>query len=102
MKIQELKTLMIIICIALSGCHQNSKTPDDKVPNIVFILADDMGYGDASCYNPESKIETLGSLMQKSGYKTACIGKWHVGMNWQTKGDYVIQDDESKWSFIGR
>jgi arylsulfatase A len=27
-------------------------------PNIIFILADDMGYGDCSAYNPESKIRT--------------------------------------------
>ncbi|MFN3168750.1 MAG: sulfatase family protein [Phycisphaeraceae bacterium] len=27
-------------------------------PNIVFILADDMGYGDARCYNAASKIPT--------------------------------------------
>ena len=30
----------------------------DGRPNIVVILADDMGYGDAECYNPESKIPT--------------------------------------------
>ena len=27
-------------------------------PNIVFIMADDMGYGDLGCYNPDSKIPT--------------------------------------------
>jgi arylsulfatase A-like enzyme len=27
-------------------------------PNIVLILADDMGYGDTSCLNPDSRIRT--------------------------------------------
>lgn len=28
-------------------------------PNIIYILADDMGYGDLSCLNPDSKINTV-------------------------------------------
>jgi arylsulfatase A-like enzyme len=30
----------------------------EKLPNIVYILADDLGWGDLGCYNRESKIPT--------------------------------------------
>jgi arylsulfatase A-like enzyme len=38
---------------AMAVCHA-----DSKKPNVVFILADDMGYGDLKAYNPKSKIPT--------------------------------------------
>jgi len=116
-------------------------------PNIVYILADDMGYGDLACQNPKTKIPTpnldrlasqgarftdahtpsgvctptrygvltgrycwrsalkrgvlngysprliepgrmtVASLLRQNGYSTACLGKWHLGMDWQSKGE---------------
>ncbi|HKK18220.1 MAG TPA: arylsulfatase [Opitutales bacterium] len=38
-------------------CHADEPEKPER-PNIVIILADDMGYGDAGCYNPDSKIPT--------------------------------------------
>ena len=32
--------------------------PAEKPPNIVLIMADDMGLGDPGCYNPKSLIPT--------------------------------------------
>ena len=42
---------------AFPSAAQTQPQPHDK-PNIVFILADDMGYGDAGCYNADSKVPT--------------------------------------------
>jgi len=113
-------------------------------PNIIWIMADDMGYGDVGAFNPESKIPTpnmdrlaaegmrftdahssssvctpsrysvltgrycwrtrlkhgvnggfslplidparptVASVLKKYGYTTAAVGKWHVGLEWQT------------------
>jgi arylsulfatase A-like enzyme len=29
--------------------------------------------------------KTIGTLMQKTGYVTACVGKWHLGLKWGLK-----------------
>ncbi|MCP4816035.1 MAG: sulfatase-like hydrolase/transferase, partial [Planctomycetaceae bacterium] len=50
-----MRTLLLIF--ALLSCV-NPATLWAAAPNIVFILADDMGYGDLKAYNPNSKIQT--------------------------------------------
>ena len=35
---------------------------------------------------------TVASLLKSQGYNTACIGKWHLGMDMQTRVGGVIQD----------
>lgn len=45
-----------IALFTLSCSKPQSAT--DASPNIVYILADDLGYGDISAFNPEGKIKT--------------------------------------------
>jgi len=141
--------------LAMPGCVNTLETPGangGESPNIVFIMADDMGYGDVSCYNPRSKIltpnmnalvkqgvlftdahspsavcsptrygiltgrycwrtrlkrgvlngfsrplisrdqSTIAELLKKYSYRTACIGKWHLGVGWQSKDGKAISD----------
>ncbi|MCS7469366.1 arylsulfatase [Stieleria sp. ICT_E10.1] len=121
-------------------------------PNIIFILADDQGFGDVGALNPESKIPTpnidriaaegmifgdahtsssvctptrysvltgryhwrthlqkgvlggfskplispgrltIASMLKSQGYKTAGIGKWHLGWDWPLKDGGTAND----------
>ena len=131
-------TLRSILILGLTGtAFQASAEP----PNLIFILADDQGYGDVSyagglvptphidrlakegmhftdahttssvCtptrysiltgrYNWRSRLKrsvlfgldkplipesrtTVASFLQKAGYRTGIVGKWHLGLGWQ-------------------
>lgn len=50
--------LSLLFSLLAFACSSSSESDQVKKPNIVFILADDMGYGDLGCYNSESKIPT--------------------------------------------
>ena len=57
---------IISLSLFLFSACQSGNLADNK-PNIIYILADDMGYGDVSPLNPDSKIPTpnLDALAQQ-------------------------------------
>lgn len=158
MKNSILHFIIILLAGLFSSSCQNNKIseiPSDK-PNIILILVDDLGIGDVSSYNPDSKIytpnidklasegllftdahtsaaqcsptryglltgryswrtrlktgvlphfdepliesgrSTIASLLKNEGYNTACIGKWHLGLGWQTKDGEAL--NHISWS----
>ncbi len=57
-----MRNKLLVLFVIISGGILASCTPGakeaERIPNILFILADDMGYGDLSSYNSQSKITT--------------------------------------------
>ncbi|NRB52881.1 MAG: sulfatase-like hydrolase/transferase [Saprospiraceae bacterium] len=144
-------SIAAILCWILISCaDQVPEAP--TLPNILFILADDLGYGDVACYNARSKIPTpnldrlaeegmrftdahspstvctptrysiltgrmafrtgmrsvfvgvqgpsliaedrltLPQMLKDKGYRTACFGKWHIGMTFFNEEGDTIKD----------
>ena len=49
---RHLVTAIVALSLAAPALAQ------DRHPNILLILADDLGYGDVGCYNADSKVPT--------------------------------------------
>ncbi len=54
---KTLLTLLTALLLAPLGTLHAAGAPIQK-PNVIFILADDLGYGDVRCYNAEAKVPT--------------------------------------------
>ncbi len=54
---RRLLFLIVTCCIAVGPATSVAYAGNSKKPNIIFILADDLGYGDLGCYG-QKKIKT--------------------------------------------
>jgi arylsulfatase A-like enzyme len=58
MKIKKLFSIQLVFIFTVGACsNPKEKEQVEAKPNIVYILADDLGYGDLSCYG-QTRFET--------------------------------------------
>jgi len=70
MKKAHYLAILILFTAVIGVSAQNKKAkPSDTKPNIIFILADDLGIGDVSCYGSDNNKTPIIDQLAKSGMK---------------------------------
>ena len=70
---------LAVLSLALSGCNDDKNTPQHSIvtkqPNVLFIMADDLGYSDLGAFGSEISTPNLDALAHEgrilSNYHTA-------------------------------
>ncbi|MFC5051869.1 arylsulfatase [Rubritalea spongiae] len=87
------KKVILSVCAAVPAFAQAAS---EKAPNIVYILADDLGYGDVQCLNPErGKIPT--PHMDKVAAEGMTFTDAHTSSSVCTPTRYSIMTGRYNW-----
>jgi arylsulfatase A len=81
--------------VSFAGGRGLARSSAHRQPNIVFILADDLGYGDPTCYNEQSKIPTPN--MDRFAREGIRFADAHTGSAVCTPTRYGLQTGRYCW-----
>jgi arylsulfatase A len=98
----KLTTPLLTALLLASRATLHAADTHPTNPNIVIILADDLGYGDPNCFNPRSKIATpnIDSLAREGMRFTDAHAPGplcHPSRYGLITGRYPFRTDVSKW-----
>lgn len=95
MNYSKFKNNFLLSLLGSTACIQAAQPSIQKSPNIIYILCDDLGIGDVSCYNPASKIKTpnIDQLAQTGVRFTDA----HTGSSVSTPTRYGILTGRYAW-----
>ena len=89
----------LLLTILLAACLGHS-APAARPPNVVLILADDMGYGDVQALNADSRIPTPN--LNKLAKTSATFLDAHSGSAVCTPTRYGLRSEEGRVGTEGR